>query len=196
MELYLNKPYYDVEQDERILLKPQQMNSDILLNLKINTKEKIEGRCNKYGYIEKVYKILQYNDGLLESENLSGGAVYRVKYHCRMYSPLENTSIVGEIILLNPELIIVINGPIRMFIPRDSINNDAFDMNRSFMIKKTKESLQLNQKVVVTIKEKKINPGDKNIKCIGYLQDVASEKQIKEYYDDEAEESTSNNFIL
>jgi DNA-directed RNA polymerase subunit E'/Rpb7 len=196
MELYLNKPFYDIEQDERVLLKPQQMNSDILLNLKINTKEKIEGRCNRFGYIDKVYKILQYNDGLLESENLSGGAVYRVKYHCRMYAPLENTSIIGEIILLNPELIIVINGPIRIFIPRESINNDAFDMNRNFMVKKDKTTLQLNQKVVVTIKDKKINPGDKNIKCIGYLQDVATEKQIKEYYDDSVEETTSNNFIL
>lgn len=195
MELYLTKPYYDIDQDERILLKPQQMNSDILLNLKINTKEKIEGRCNRFGYIEKVYKILNYNDGLLESENLSGGAVYKVKYHCRMYSPLENTSIIGEIILLNSELIIVINGPIRIFIPREAINRDVFDMNRNFMIKKSGSSLELNNKVVVIIKDKKINPGDKNIKCIGYLMDIATDKQIKEYYDD-INVDISNNFIL
>lgn len=192
----LNKPYYDIEQEENVLLKPQQMNSDILLNLKVNTKEKIEGKCNKYGYIDKVYKILEYNDGLLESENLSGGAIYRVKYHCRIYTPLENTSIIGEIILLNPELIIVINGPIRIFIPRESINSENFDINRNFMVKKDKSSLELNQRVIVCIKDKKINPGDKNIKCIGYLLDIATEKQIKDYYDESLEESTSNNFIL
>lgn len=195
MEVYLNKPYYDIEQNERILLRPQQMNSDILLNLKLNTKEKIEGKCNKYGYIDKVYKILKYSDGLIEGENLSGGAIYNVKYHCRIYSPLENTSIVGELILLNQELLIVINGPIKIFIPRELINTDKFDMNRNYLVKKTKKSLELNQKVIVTIKERKINPGDKNIKCIGYLSDIASEKEIAEFYDGEETENESN-FIM
>lgn len=195
MDLCLNKPYYDIEQKELILVKPEQMNSDILLNMKINLKEKIEGKCNKYGYVDKVYKILEYSNGLLTAENLSGGAVYNVKYHCRMFSPLENTSVIGEIILLNPELIIVMNGPIRIFIPRESINTETIDLNRNFMVKKEKKVLELNQKVIVTIKHKKINPKDKNIKCIGYLFDVASEKQIKEYYDD-GDEKVETNFIL
>lgn len=196
MDLCLNKPHYDVEQKELILLKPHQMNSDILLNMKLNLKEKIEGKCNKYGYIDKVYKILDYSNGLLSSENLSGGAVYNVKYHCKMYAPLENTSILGEITLLNPELIIVTNGPIRIFIPRESINTETIDLNRNFMVKKEKKILELNRKVIVTIKDKRINPKDKNIKCIGYLFDVATEKQIKEYYDEEDEESTTTNYIL
>lgn len=195
MDLCLNKPYYDIEQKELILVKPEQMNSDILLNMKINLKEKIEGKCNKYGYVDKVYKILEYSNGLLTAENLSGGAVYNVKYHCRMFSPLENTSVIGEIILLNPELIIVMNGPIRIFIPRESINTETIDLNRNFMVKREKKVLELNQKVIVTIKHKKINPKDKNIKCIGYLFDVASDKQIKEYYED-GDEKVETNFIL
>lgn len=195
MDIYLNKPYYDIEQNERVLLRPHQMNSDIKLNLKMNLKEKLEGKCNKYGYIDQIYKILEYNDGIISAENLSGGAIYNVKYHCRIFSPLENTSIIGEIILLNPELIIAINGPIKIFIPRESINSEVFDINRNFMIKKDKSNLKLNQKVIITIKDKKINPGDKNIKCIGYLFDIPTEKQLKDYYD-EVEVSNINNFVM
>ena len=193
MDIYLNKPYYDIEQKELVMLKPQQMNSDIKLNLKINLKEKIEGKCNKFGYIDKIYKIIEYSDGFLSAENLSGGAVYKVNYHCRIFSPLENTSIIGEIILLNPELIIVINGPIKIFIPRELINQNVFDINRNFMVKSDNSQLSLNQKVIVTIKDKKINPNDKYIKCIGYLSNVADEKQVKKFYDDKEDESTSKN---
>ena len=35
----LGNPYYDIEQYERVMLKPEQMNSDILLNLKIHILE-------------------------------------------------------------------------------------------------------------------------------------------------------------
>lgn len=192
----LTNPYYDIEQTEKLLLKPGQMNSDIKLNLKMNLKEKVEGKCNKYGYIDKVYKITHYSDGLLYAENLSGGAIYNVKYHCRIYSPLENTSIIGEIILLNPDLIMVSNGPIIIFITSDAINSEVFDPTRNFLIKKDKTTLQLNQKVIVTIKNKKINPGDKNIKCIGFLQDIPSEKDIKKYFGEVEEEKSSENFIL
>ena len=195
MDIFINKPYYDIEQNELVLLKPQQMNSDIKLNLKINLKEKVEGKCNKFGYIDKMYKILEYTDGFISAENLSGGAVYRVNYHCKIYCPLENTAIIGEIILINPELIIVINGPIKIFIPRELINQNIFDINKNFMIKENNTNLELNQKVIVTIKDKKINPGDKYIKCIGYLTNIADEKQIKEFYDEE-NTSTENNYIL
>lgn len=189
----LTKPYYDIEQWEKILLKPEQMNSDILLNLKINLREKIQGKCNKFGYIDKIYKITSKGDGLMEAENLSGGAVYPVKYHCRIYTPLENTIIIGEIILLNQELLIAVNGPIKIFIPRGSVNSSKIDINRNFLLKEKKETLKLNDKVLIRVKDKRINPGDKNIKCIGYLEDIASEKQIKDYYD---EQETENNFIL
>lgn len=200
MDIYLNKPYYDIEQTELVMLKPQQMNSDIKLNLKVNLREKIEGKCNKFGYINKIYKILEYTDGFISGENLSGGAIYKVNYHCRIFSPLENTSIIGEIILINPDLIIVINGPIKIFIPRELINQTVFDINRNFMLKNNNSPLQLNQKVIVTIKDKKINPGDKYIKCIGYLSNIADDKQIKKFYDEEGEDPSENtpenNFIL
>ena len=90
----LGNPYYDIEQYERVMLKPEQMNSDILLNLKINLREKVEKKCNNNGYIDYIYKILKYGEGLMTAENLSGSAIYPVSYHCRIYAPLENSKII------------------------------------------------------------------------------------------------------
>lgn len=192
----LGNPYYDIEQYERVMLKPEQMNSDILLNLKINLREKVEHKCNKNGYIDQVYKILQYKDGLLTAENLSGGAVYPVKYHCRIYAPLENTKILGEVTLINRDLIVAINGPIRIFILRNEINSSVFDVVNDYQLKDKKGKLKLNDKVVITIKNRRINPGDKTIKCMGYLCDIASESQIKKYYNVESEDNVPDNFIM
>ena len=40
------------------LIRPQQINNDIYINLKNNLKKKVEKKCNKYGFITKIYKIL------------------------------------------------------------------------------------------------------------------------------------------
>jgi DNA-directed RNA polymerase subunit E'/Rpb7 len=191
----LTLPYFELEQKERVSLHPSQMNGDILLKLKLNLKDKVEKRCNKYGYIDKVYKIASYQDGIMEAENLSGSAVYQVNYQCKIYMPMENTLIVSEAILVNPELIVCIHGPIKIFIPRENINTQNFDITRDFLHLKTKKILQLNQKVIIRIKSKRLNQGDKNIKCIGYLEDVASEEQASKFYQ-EIEEQIENTFTL
>ena len=46
------------------------------------------------------------------------------------------------------------------------------------------------------LKNRRINPGDKTIKCMGYLCDIASESQIKKYYNVESEDNTPDNFIM
>lgn len=192
----LTLPYYDLEQESRVLLQPQQMNGDILLKLKLNLKDKVEKKCNKYGYIDKVYKISNFRDGIMSGENLSGSAVYNVTYQCKIYMPMENTSIVAEAILVNPELIVCVNGPIKIFIPRENINSKIFDITRDFLHHKSKKTLQLNQKVIVRIKSKRLNQGDKNIKCIGYLVDIASDKDISKYYEEIEEQVIESNFII
>ena len=192
----LTLPYYDLEQTSRVTLYPQQMNGDILLKLKLNLKDKVEKKCNKYGYIDKVYKISSFEDGLMSGENLSGSAIYEVIYQCKIYMPMQNTSIVSEAILVNPELIVCINGPIKIFIPRENINSKVFDITREFLHHKTKKTLQLNQKVIVRIKSKRLNQGDKNIKCIGYLEELASDKEVSKYYEEIEEQVIESNFII
>jgi DNA-directed RNA polymerase subunit E'/Rpb7 len=198
-------PYKNIAQYTRIMLEPYQINSDISNQLKINLKKKVEKKCNKNGFVDEVYKILYYGDGVMHPENLSGNVLYNIKYHCRLCLPIENSIIIGQVKVINIELVVVINGPILTFIPRDNIDPKYWDVSNNFKNKK-KENTKLNigDYVLVQIINKRINSGDNQIKTMGKLLDFATDEQIKEYFESSKEEITSvdtneedqSNFII
>lgn len=186
-------PYKNVEQFTKIVLEPYQMNSDIRNNLKINLKKKIEKKCNKNGYVDEIYKILSYSDGIMLPENLSGNAIYDVSYHCKLCIPIENSVIIGQVKIINPDLVALINGPIMMFIPRYNVDVIYWDIADNFS-HKTKKNKRLNvgDFVCVQVLTKRINQNDTQIKIIGKLLDLASEEDVEKYFGSKIEES---NFI-
>ena len=177
-------PYKNIAQYTKIMLEPYQINSDLRNHLKINLKKKVEKKCNKNGYVDEVYKILSYGDGIMHPENLSGNVLYNIKYHCKLCLPIENSIIIGQVKVINIELVVVINGPILIFIPRDNIDTTLWDINDNFKNKK-KENTKLNVSdyVLVQIINKRINTGDTQIKTMGKLLDFATDKQINEYFE-------------
>ena len=198
-------PYKNIAQYTRIMLEPYQINSDISNQLKINLKKKVEKKCNKNGFVDEVYKILYYGDGIMHPENLSGNVLYDIKYHCRLCLPIENSIIIGQVKVINIELVVVINGPILTFIPRDNIDPTYWDVSNNFKNKKKENTkLNLGDYVLVQIINKRINSGDNQIKTMGKLLDFATDEQIKEYFESSKEEITSvdtneedqSNFII
>jgi DNA-directed RNA polymerase subunit E'/Rpb7 len=87
------------------------MNVDIRENMKDVLKYKVEKKCNNNGFVDEVYRIVEYSDGLMPSENLNGSAIYNVVYHCRLCIPVENTIIIAQVQIINQELVIAISGP-------------------------------------------------------------------------------------
>ena len=158
------------------------MNSDIKNNLKINLKNKVEKKCNKNGYVDEVYRIMEYNDGIMIPENLSGCAVYYVQYHCKLCVPIENTIVIAQIQVISPVLILAKNGPIFIFIPRDNVDTNTFDVTNDYLHLKSKEKIKANQYIKVQIINKKINKGDTQINTIGKLLDLASNEEVKKYF--------------
>lgn len=176
-------PYKNVEQYTQILLEPYQMNSDIRIHLKANLKKKVEKKCNKNGYVDEVYKILEYGDGIMKPENLSGNVLYNIKYHCKLCLPIENSIIISQVKVINQDLVITINGPIMNFIPRDNIDTSVWDILENFKHKnKENEKLKIGDYVLVQILNKRINSRDTQIKTICKLLDFASENQVKDYF--------------
>lgn len=175
-------PYINIKQYTKVLLKPHQMNSDIKNNLKSNLKEKVEKKCNKNGYIDNVYKIIDYGDGEMPPENLSGCAIYSTTYLCRICMPMEYTIIIGQIQVINPVLILAKNGPIYIFIPRENVDESVFDVTNDFMHIKSKQKLKTNQYIKVHLINKKVNKGDSQINTMGKLLDIASENEVKKYF--------------
>lgn len=178
----LVSPYRNIKQYTRISIEPFNMNSDIKNNMKIVLKKKIEKKCNKNGFVDEVYRILEYSDGIMPPENLNGSVIYNVTYHCKICIPVENTIIIGQIRVINQELIIATNGPIMFFIPKENIDTNNWDIPEGYLNKLNKKKLQRDDFVKIQIIDKRINQNDSQIKSIGKLIDFASSEDVEKYF--------------
>lgn len=199
MAFKLLSPYKNTIQHTTIQVMPQHMNSDILANMELILKQKVENKCNKYGYIDKVHTIDKYSEGNLIAENFLGAANYKVDYQCRMCLPIENTMIVAKVHNINSELVILSNGPIIIFIPKENIDTNIWSITNNITHKKNDKILKTDDYVKVIIDKIKINQNDTQIKSIGILGDFAKTSEKENYYGSiisEDKEEENDNFIL
>ena len=199
MAFKLLSPYKNTIQYTTIQVLPQHMNSDILSNMELILKQKVENKCNKYGYIDKVHSIENYNEGNLITENFLGAANYKIDYQCRMCLPIENTMIVAKIHNINSELVILSNGPIIIFVPKENIDTNIWNITNNITHIKKDRVLKADDYVKVIIAKIKINQNDTQIKSIGVLNDFAKTSEKENYFGsiiNEEEEEEDDNFIL
>ena len=199
-------PYKNIKQHTRISLEPYHMNSDIRNNMKLVLKKKVEKKCNKNGYIDEVYKILEFSDGIMIPENLNGSAIYNIAYHCRLCIPIENSTIIAYIKMISSDLIVAINGPLFIFIPKNYIDNNIWDIPDGYVHKKTSKKLTVGNYVKIQIIDKRINQGDTQIKIMGKLLEYATDDEVEKYYGSKiiknentdliATETDESNFII
>ena len=187
MDIEISTPIKSKQQYTRIMIPPHMMNSDIEDNMMIVLQQKVEQKCNRYGFIQKVHYIEKYEEGIILPENFSGSAPYNVTFMCDIVIPIENTVIVGTVKALNPELAIIVNGPIIVFIPKANIDTNIWDVSNEFTEKKTRTILKQDDYVKIHLDKVKINQGDVQIKCIGKLMGRANEEEIEMVYGTKAE---------
>jgi len=186
-------PYRNIQQYTRIQILPHMMNSDIINNMDIVLQKKVEGKCNKYGFVDKVQGIEEYEETIMEPEKFNAAGNYNVTYHCRICIPVENTIIISIVKAINPELIIASNGPMIIFIPKTNIDSNIWDISNEFTNKEKNVILKPNDYIKILIEKTKINQNDIQIKCIGRMLDLASETEISNYY---GPSPIQSNFIL
>ncbi len=188
----LTSPSKNIIQYTRIQIPPHMMNSDIEDNMNIVLQQKVQGKCNRYGFVETVHNIEEYNEDIILPENFSGCATYKISYLCTIIIPIENTTIIGNIKAMNPELVIAVNGPIIIFIPKANIDTNIWDVSNDFTDKKKGIVLKQNDSVKIHLEKVKINQGDIQIKCIGRLLERVTDEEINEYFGAKKE----SNFII
>ena len=199
MAYKLLSPYKNTIQHTIIQVLPQHMNSDILSNMELIVKQKVENKCNKHGYIDKVHSIDNYYEGNLITENFLGAANYKIDYQCRMCLPIENTMIVAKIHNINSELVILSNGPIIIFVPKENIDTNIWSITNNIIHIKKDRVLKTDDYVKVIIDKIKINQNDTQIKSIGVLNDFAKTSEKETYFGSiisEDKEEEDDNFIL
>jgi DNA-directed RNA polymerase subunit E'/Rpb7 len=176
MSVELSSPYSNQELEEIVSLEPYQMNNNRLLNLKNNLKNKVLNKCNKYGYIAYVHNILSCGNGVLDANNLSGNAVYKVKYLANICIPINNTQILVHMDIIDNKIIKGSNGPIYCIILSKNINMENFKIrnNGELVNIKTDKTLKKGDYVKVNILASQFNANDTKINIIGWLDDLAT----------------------
>jgi DNA-directed RNA polymerase subunit E'/Rpb7 len=187
-------PYRNIKQKTMISIEPYHMNADIRNNMKSVLKKKVEKKCNKNGFVDEVYRILEYSDGMMPAENLNGSALFNIIYHCRLCIPIENTIIIAQVKTINQELIIATSGPIMFFVPKENVDTNMWDIQEGYLNKKSKIKLSINNFIKVQVADKRINQNDSQIKAMGKLLDIPTEEEVDKYYGIKsiADKATSN----
>jgi DNA-directed RNA polymerase subunit E'/Rpb7 len=187
MTTNLHNPYKKTVLSTPIMISPDQMDNKMYIHLKSNLINKLENKCyENYGYIDKIYNIEEISDGVIEPEDPSCSAKMVVKFSCNLFLPIVGKEIICKIDRMNKALIMGINGPaIKVIISADKINKDNFfsDVNRNIRVKGTSEVVIPGMYLRVLVLSKSFGNYDKNILVIGYLQDIATQKEIEEYID-------------
>lgn len=180
----LHNPFNKTILSTPIMISPDQMDNKMYIHLKSNLINKLENKCyENYGYVDKIYNIEDISDGIIEPEDPSCSAKIQVKFSCKLYLPIIGKELICKIDRMNKALIMGINGPIKVIITADKINKDNFfpDINRNIRVKGTSEIVVPNMYIRVLVISKSFSNYDKNILVIGFLQAMATEKEISEY---------------
>lgn len=180
-------PYINKSLSCPIMLLPDQMDNKMYIHLKSNLKNKLESKCYKnYGYVNKIYSIEEISDGVVEAEDPSCSCKIIVKFTCNLCLPINGKEIICKIDRMNKTIISAINGPIKAIITTDKINKDNFysDMDRNIKIKgSTKNEILVPGKFIrVLVQSKSFSDYDSNILVIAYLENIASQEQIDQYF--------------
>ena len=191
VDINLNQLIYpckDVVLYTRVILLPHHINNDLYINLKKNLIDKVEGKCIKDGYVIKIYKILEYKDGIIEPENFTGSAIYDVKYLAKICVALKESTIVAKITsyIPNANLLLAEFGTIMKIIlakNKRDLNEKNFIIgnDKSILHKPTQRKIGLNDFVKIQLKSIKFHHNDIVIKCMGYLDDIAYPEDIAEF---------------
>jgi DNA-directed RNA polymerase subunit E'/Rpb7 len=187
-------PYKNTIFYTRVKLLPYQMNNELYINIKNNLKKKVEKKCNKYGYINQVIKVLSYTDGTINPEDFTGSAVFDIKYSANVCKPIENTKIIVKIEKMNNMAILAKNGPIKVVLKYDKVSNKFKTVQGTLLY--GNEQVKIGDYLIISVLAKRFYNKDIFISVYGFIDDVPTEQEIKDNFepnqeDAELEEETS-----
>jgi len=170
------------------------MNNELYINIKNNLKKKVEKKCNKYGYINQVIKVLSYTDGTINPEDFTGSAVFDIKYSANVCKPIENTKIIVKIEKMNNMAILAKNGPIKVVLKYDKVSNKFKTVQGTLLY--GNEQVKVGDYLIISVLAKRFYNKDIFISVYGFIDDVPTEQEVKDNFepnqeDAEIEEETS-----
>lgn len=169
----MDDPYLNIQISTQVSLVPEQLNvSDIYNEIKSELIRKYEKKCNKYGYIDKIFKIDHYSNGNIIAEDFSGDIVIDVTYSCRLCYPKIESVLHCKIQKINKSFITATYGPVIIIIELNNINKEKFklDQNKDLVVLDNNNIIAINDIISVKILQIDFNNNDSEMIAIGYLE--------------------------
>ena len=149
-----------------IQLKPQEQNSGIDETILEKLRDKIEGKCDSFGYIKPdSVKVLKRSIGMCQPGQFNGNCNYKVAYSVEVCNPMEGMIIKCIVKNINKmglfaEMADMEPSPVSVILAKQhhmDASKDAFD------------AVKINDVINVEVVGKKFNYNDTVISCIGKL---------------------------
>lgn len=186
----LTKPYVEAVNYSRVKLLPSELNNDLYANLKNRLIQKVEGKCNKWNYVVKVYDLTIESHGEIEPEDVHCGAVFNVSYNALVCKLMEGMVVVCVIDKISPDFIITANKGFGGIVQMSTINRDHFSFDRptnKFYYVRDNEPREvvIGDKIVVQIKKINYFSNQRDIMMMGELLRLATAEEVREYHYEE-----------
>lgn len=184
-ESNLMKIYVNTCIETRELLYAYQMNNDLEYHIKQNLIKNYEGKCYKnYGYIGKIYKINEIKQHQIISEDIQSSQFFGVIFTCKLYYIINSKEIICKMDKVNEKLSTAINGPLKVMITLDCIDSSL----------SKKAVLEKGVYIRVLIRGHTFEDKSKTIIAKGFVLNIATPEEIKQYFEDDNEEINEDEF--
>ncbi len=188
----MNNPYITTYLNSYVRVLPREMDNNIRKYIKSSLEKEHINKCfNDYGFITKVHEIEIIGDGKIIPEDPMCCASFNIRFLCTLCRPLNNSIIVAKIVGMSEQLIFLSYGPLEIIVKTiNSINKNIFVFNQNlsrWTVKKSNDKDEQQKFIVlkndsylkVKIVSKKIVDKTKQIICMGFIENIASDKEIE-----------------
>jgi DNA-directed RNA polymerase subunit E'/Rpb7 len=188
----MNNPYITTYLNSYVRVLPREMDNNIRKYIKSSLEKEHINKCfNDYGFITKVHEIEIIGDGKIIPEDPMCCASFNIRFLCTLCRPLNNSIIVAKIVGMSEQLIFLSYGPLEIIVKTiNSINKNIFVYNQNlsrWTVKKSNDKDEQQKFIVlkndsylkVKIVSKKIVDKTKQIICMGFIENIASDKEIE-----------------
>jgi DNA-directed RNA polymerase subunit E'/Rpb7 len=188
----MNNPYITTYLTSYVRILPREMDNNIRKYIKASLEKEHINKCfNDYGFITKVHEIEIIGDGKIIPEDPMCCASFNIRFLCTLCRPLNNSVITAKIVGMSEQLIFLSYGPLEIIVKTiNSINKNIFVYNQNlsrWTVKKSGNKDEQQKFIVlkndsylkVKIVSKKIVNKTKQIICMGFIENIASDKEIE-----------------
>jgi len=193
----MSSPYINTYLNTTVRIQPNQMDNNIRKHIKNSIEREHLNKCFlDYGYLNKIHEIYPDYDAEIIAEDPMACALFKVRVSCTLCRPILNSSIICKAMGITPPIIYLVNGPLDIIVKTSqNLNKNTFVFNQRlnrWTAKKDDEDdvetdtkkkfvlLEEGMYLKVKILNKKIIDKSDRILCTGYLESIATEKEIKE----------------